>query len=364
MNIAPLAHWPMIQRKLLVIAGPCSAETEEQVHETATALAKTNRVSLLRAGIWKPRTRPGHFQGMGEVALPWLVDAGKANGLPTTTEVANASHVEQALNAGVDILWIGARTTVNPFSVQEIADALRGVDVPVIIKNPINPDLQLWIGAIERIAMTGNPRIMAMHRGFSGVATGTYRNAPQWEIPIALKAHFPTLPVICDPSHITGDRNHLRAVAQKALDLGMHGLMIETHPRPDEAWSDAAQQITPENLSALLDQLEIRTTQCPDPTVSNELAKLRSQIDVIDDEILRYLSKRMSIIEEIGAYKKENGLTILQLDRWKEIMRTRTELAQTLQLSEGFIVRYLELIHEASIKRQSQIMNENGHVLW
>lgn len=364
MNIAPLAHWPMPSKNLLVIAGPCSAETEDQVHETAAALAKTERVSLLRAGIWKPRTRPGHFQGMGEVALPWLVAAGKANGLPTATEVANATHVEQALRAGVDVLWIGARTTVNPFSVQEIADALQGVDVPVIIKNPINPDLQLWIGAIERIALTGITRIMAMHRGFSGVAPGTYRNAPQWEIPIALKAHFPNLPVICDPSHITGDRNQLLAVAQKALDLGMHGLMIETHPRPDEAWSDAAQQITPERLGDLLAQLEIRTSQCPDPAVFNELTKLRSQIDAIDEEILRYLSKRMSIIEEIGNYKKENGITILQLERWKEIMRTRIEMGKTLQLSEGFMVRYLELIHEASIRKQSQIMNENGHVLW
>jgi chorismate mutase len=349
----------------MVIAGPCSAESEVQVHETAAALAAAGRTSLLRAGIWKPRTRPGSFQGFGEEALPWLVDAGRAHGLPTTTEVANAHHVEMCLKAGVDVLWIGARTTVNPFSVQEIADALKGVDIPVIVKNPINPDLELWIGAIERLSNSGIQRIMAMHRGFSGLNTGGFRNAPLWEIPIALRTALPDLPIICDPSHITGDRSKLAIVAQKALDLGMIGLMIETHPRPDDALSDAAQQITPQALTELLEGLNIRSSAVENPLVENALAVLRSRIDELDNQIVRLLAQRMHVVGDIGAYKKEKGITILQVERWKEIMESRGHLGASLQLDETLLRQYLELIHASSIRLQSRIMNEGSDdVLW
>ena len=364
-RLLPLESWPVQARFPLVIAGPCAAETEEQVMETALRLAKSGEIALLRAGIWKPRTRPGSFQGMGDVALPWLVNAGKAAGIPTTTEVANAQHVEAALKAGVDVLWIGARTTVNPFSVQEIADALKGVDIPVMVKNPINPDLELWIGAFERLAGAGITRMLAMHRGFSGVQSGGFRNAPLWEIPIALKAALPELPILCDPSHITGDRKLLAGVAQKALDLGMDGLMIETHPRPDEAWSDAAQQITPETLFTLLDGLNLRNTDCVDPTVANELTLLRSHIDEVDEQVIRLLAKRMDLVREIGSYKKENDITILQIERWKEIMRSRKAIGAALQLPEEFLTQYLELIHKSSIRLQGRLMNDNdGDIPW
>ena len=363
-RLSPLDTWPLNASFPLVIAGPCSAESEEQVMETALQLAKSTDVALLRAGIWKPRTRPGSFQGMGDVALPWLVNAGKAAGIPTTTEVANAQHVEAALKAGVDVLWVGARTTVNPFSVQEIADALQGVDIPVMVKNPINPDLELWIGAFERLAGAGITRMLAMHRGFSGVQSGGFRNAPLWEIPIALKAALPELTILCDPSHITGDRKLLAGVAQKALDLGMDGLMIETHPRPDEAWSDAAQQITPDALASLLAGLNLRNTDCVDPDVEDKLIALRSRIDEVDDQLVRLLAKRMDLVREIGAYKKDNDITILQIERWREIMRTRKALGQTLQLPEEFLTHYLELIHKSSIRLQSRLMNDDGDVPW
>ncbi len=363
-RVSPLDTWPINANFPLVIAGPCSAETEKQVMETAVALAKSTNVALLRAGIWKPRTRPGSFQGMGDVALPWLVNAGKATGIPTTTEVANAQHVEAALKAGIDVLWVGARTTVNPFSVQEIADALNGVDIPVMVKNPINPDLELWIGAFERLAGAGISRMLAMHRGFSGVQSGGFRNAPLWEIPIALKAAMPELPIVCDPSHITGDRKLLAGVAQKALDLGMDGLMIETHPRPNEAWSDAAQQITPENLATLLAGLSLRNTDCVDPDIENKLISLRSRIDEVDDQLIRLLGKRMDLVREIGSYKKDNDITILQIERWKEIIRSRKALGLSLQLPDEFLTHYLELIHKSSIRLQSRLMNDEGDVPW
>lgn len=363
-RILPLDAWPVKTGFPFLIAGPCSAETEEQVMETALGLSKTGKVALLRAGIWKPRTRPGSFQGMGDVALPWLVNAGKAAGIPTTTEVANAQHVEAALKAGVDVLWIGARTTVNPFSVQEIADALQGVDVPVMVKNPINPDLELWIGALERLSGAGITRMLAMHRGFSGTQLASYRNAPLWEIPIALKAAIPELPIVCDPSHITGNRQLLAGVAQKAMDLGMDGLMIETHPRPDEAWSDAAQQITPEALTALLDGLNLRNTDCVDPSVANELSVLRSHIDEVDEQLLRLLAKRMDLVREIASYKKNNDITILQIERWKEIMRTRKALGNTMGLSDDFLTQYIELIHKSSIRLQGRLMNGDDDVPW
>lgn len=364
MTFSSLDHWPLKTHSPIIVAGPCSAETEAQVMETAAMLAKSPGVSLLRAGIWKPRTRPGSFEGIGEEALPWLVNAGKQHNLPTTTEVANSQHVEAALKAGIDVLWIGARTTVNPFSVQEIADALKGVDIPVIVKNPINPDLELWIGAIERLSMSGITRLMAMHRGFSGVQTNGYRNAPLWEIPIALRSKLPQLPLLCDPSHITGDRSKLASVAQKALDLGMDGLMIETHPQPDQAWSDAAQQITPDRLFEMLNRLTVRSAGANDPAVELRLAELRSQIDEVDEQLMLFISKRMGIVKAIGEYKKDNGLTILQLERWKEIVATRTEIGRELGLSEQLLNEYLELIHNASIRLQSRIMNDGDEVMW
>lgn len=334
------------------------------MHTTAKLLSETGKVSVLRAGIWKPRTRPGSFQGIGSEALPWLVSAGKENGLPTTTEVANAQHVELALKAGIDILWVGARTTVNPFSVQEIADAIAGVDIPVMVKNPINPDLQLWLGAIERFSLKGIRRIVAIHRGFSGADTGKFRNAPLWEIPIALKAAMPNLPIICDPSHISGKRDAIASIAQKALDLGMQGLMVETHPDPENAWSDADQQMTPDSLAKLLAKLEVRSASCNDPGVFNELMQLRERIDEVDADLIKLLAQRMALVSDIGQYKKENGLTILQLERWKEIMESRSEQGKLYSLSNDFVLRYLELIHEASIRLQSRIMNESDEVPW
>lgn len=365
-DIAPLEQWPVQTDHPFIIAGPCSAETPEQVMHTATELASTGQISLLRAGIWKPRTRPGSFQGIGAPALKWLKEASLETGIPCTTEVANDEHVEAALKAGIDVLWIGARTTVNPFSVQEIADALKGVDIPVIVKNPINPDLHLWIGAIERFAMNGLNKLMALHRGFSISGNRTYRNAPMWEIPIALKAKIPELTVLCDPSHITGDRKLIPAIAQKAIDLGMYGLMVETHPSPDDAWSDAAQQMTPAALVKMLSDLHWRDPGLANPNHQQRLAELRAEIDAIDEQLLQYLSERMNKVRSIGEYKKSNDLTILQLERWKEILETRSALGDRLNLDESFINRYLELLHKASIREQSKIMNEGNEdsVLW
>lgn len=366
MKISSVEEWPFNARRPFVISGPCSAETEEQVHETAQALSQTGKVQLFRAGIWKPRTRPNSFEGVGAVGLKWLVDAGKATGLPTTTEVANAQHVELALEAGVDVLWIGARTTVNPFSVQEIADALKGTDIPVIVKNPINPDLQLWIGAIERLVLNGLTKVMAMHRGFSSSLPSPYRNLPMWEIPIALKAEIPGLPIVCDPSHICGNRQLLASVAQKAMDLGMHGLMLESHPTPDAAWSDAKQQVTPENFAKLINGLHLRSTEVATKEVADQLHTLRSKIDVIDEGLLQLLAQRFDLIDQIGAYKKENDLTILQLERWKEILSSRSDFAKSLNIPEEFIEKYLEFMHKESIKVQSKIMNEGkeDELIW
>jgi len=295
----------------MIIAGPCSAETEEQVMETAMQLKAGGKTSMFRAGIWKPRTRPNSFEGIGEVGLKWLVDAGKESGLKTTTEVANAKHVELALKAGVDTLWIGARTTVNPFTVQEIADALEGTNIPVLIKNPVNPDLQLWLGAFERFEKAGLSDLTAIHRGFSVYNHVKYRNVPSWEIPIALKERRPNTPVICDPSHITGNRNLLHEVSQKALDLNFEGLMLEVHPDPDNAWSDAAQQVTPQGLDHIVDALILRSHE-----VSGDVASLinvvRTKVGDLDDRIFDLLSERMKLSEEVGRLKRENNITILQ----------------------------------------------------
>ena len=340
-----------------VIAGPCSAETEEQVISTCKQIASHENVGMLRAGIWKPRTRPDSFEGLGAIALPWLVAAGKETGLPTTTEVANSKHVELALNAGVDVLWIGARTTVNPFAVQEIADALKGVDVPVMIKNPVNPDLGLWIGAFERFQLAGITDLTAIHRGFSIYRHAKYRNVPNWEIPIALKEELPDIPMICDPSHITGNRNLLFEVSQKALDLDFNGLMIEVHPDPDNAWSDREQQIQPNNFIDLINSL-VRRKKSLDPDVEELIAELRSKVGTLDDRIFELLSERMRLSQEIGKIKQANNITILQQGHWSKLLNSRLESAETYGLTQKFVRQLMDAIHQESIRHQTSIMNK------
>ena len=344
-------------KRPLIISGPCSAETEEQVLETATRLAKTGKVDMLRAGIWKPRTRPGSFEGIGTKALPWLQQARKATGLPVAVEVATAKQVEDALHFDIDVLWIGARTTVNPFSVQEVADALRGVDVPVLIKNPINPDLELWIGAVERVAKAGIKEIGLIHRGFSSYGNTEYRNAPMWHLAIEMKRRNPELPVINDPSHICGRRDILLDVAQKAIDLDYDGLMIESHIDPDNAWSDAKQQVTPERLAEMLGQIVWRKEDVASEEYHAALEKLRQQINHLDDELMFILSQRMKISEKIAQYKKENDITILQTKRWNEILERACAKGEKLGLSKEFITKYLDAVHLESITHQTKIFN-------
>ena len=359
LNIQPLSSWITAKTEPLLIAGPCSAETEEQLVATAHLLAKTGRVTALRAGIWKPRTRPGEFEGIGSIGLQWLSRAKEETGLPTAIEVATAKHVEEALKAGVDILWVGARSTVNPFTVQEIADALRGVDVPVMVKNPVNPDLSLWIGALERINGAGITKLAAIHRGFSSHEKTAFRNEPMWDMAINLKTHAPNLPIINDPSHICGNRELLGYVAQKALDLDMQGLMIESHIDPSVAWTDAKQQVTPSALVDILDLLTLRKPEVKGTELKDKLAELRTQIDKIDDTVFQKLGERMQIVEKIGNYKKENGITILQVNRWDEILNKRIPYAKALKLSPEFAEKMLELIHNESIRKQTEIMNED-----
>lgn len=344
--------------KPLIISGPCSAETEAQMVSTAKQIAALGKVHALRAGIWKPRTRPGQYEGAGEEGLKWLIQAKKETGLPVTTEVATAAHVEACLKAGVDILWVGARTTVNPFSVQEVADALKGVDIPVMVKNPVNPDLELWIGALERLNRAGIRTMAAIHRGFSSFEKGPFRNAPMWDLAIELKTRVPELEIICDPSHIAGDRNLLAMVAQKAFDLDMVGIMMESHINPDAAWSDAKQQVTPAALGKILDNLVVRTVSSENKTFKDTLSLLREQIDQIDDEIMQKMSSRMKISEKIGQYKKENNVTILQVNRWEEIIKTRVMMGVAMGLDEGFMRDLLRLIHHESIQVQTKVMNK------
>ena len=359
LNIQPLESWIKTGKEPLVIAGPCSAETEDQLVATAHLLAQTGRVSALRAGIWKPRTRPGEFEGIGSIGLEWLKRAKAETGLPTAVEVATAKHVEEALKAGVDILWVGARSTANPFTVQEIADALKGVDVPVMVKNPVNPDLSLWIGALERINNAGITKLAAIHRGFSSYEKSAFRNEPMWDIAIHLKTLAPHLPMINDPSHITGNRSLIGYVSQKALDLDMQGLMIESHIDPSVAWTDAAQQVTPAALVEIIDHLTLRQPEVKDAVVKDKLAELRSQIDKIDDLVIQKVAERMQIAEKIGQYKKDNGITILQVNRWDEILNKRTTYAKALKLSAEFTEKLLELLHSESIRRQTEIMNKD-----
>ncbi|HYG03722.1 MAG TPA: chorismate mutase [Chryseosolibacter sp.] len=358
LQLESIATWLPTASKPVIISGPCSAETEEQMIATAKQIAATGKVHALRAGIWKPRTRPGQYEGAGAEGLKWLVQAKKETALPITTEVANAAHVDACLKAGVDILWVGARTTVNPFSVQEIADALKGVDIPVMVKNPVNPDLELWIGALERLNKAGVTKLAAIHRGFSSFEKGPFRNAPMWDLSIELKTLIPELDIICDPSHIAGNRDLIGMISQKALDLDMAGLMIESHINPDAAWSDAKQQITPSVLAKLVSGLVVRTVSSDNKNFKDTLSILREQIDHLDDEIMQKLAQRMKISEQIGQYKKENNVTILQVNRWEEIISTRLSLGKAMGLNEAFTNELLKLIHHESIQVQTKIMNQ------
>lgn len=346
------------KKRPLIISGPCSAETEDQVLETATRLAKTGKVDILRAGIWKPRTKPGMFEGIGMKGLPWMAQAKKITGLPITVEVATAKHVEDALHFDVDMLWIGARTTVNPFSVQEICDAVRGVDIPVLIKNPINPDLELWCGGIERLQKVGVKQVGMIHRGFSNYGNTEFRNAPMWHLPIEMKRRFPEMLLICDPSHICGNRTLLQSVSQKSIDLDFDGLMIESHIDPDNAWSDAKQQITPERLAQMLDELIWRSENTDEKEFLTALATLREQINHIDDELLVLIGQRMKIADKIGAYKKDNNITILQTNRWNDILEKAYKKGEKLGLGKEFITKYFDAIHLESINHQNKIMND------
>ncbi len=340
----------------IIIAGPCSAESEEQVMQTAKALAE-QKIDLFRAGIWKPRTRPNSFEGVGVVGLKWLRKVKEETGLKVTTEVANANHVYETMKYGIDVVWLGARTTVSPFAVQEIANALEGTDIPVLIKNPINPDLKLWIGAIERIYKAGISKIGVIHRGFSSFDDKTYRNTPRWQIPIDLMRQFPELTFICDNSHICGRRDILQPVAQKAMDLNFHGLMTETHPDPDNAWSDAKQQITPFVFDELIKSLVLRETTSKDEEFLDHIEDLRGQIDLIDNELLDLLGKRMKIADSIGLYKKRNNIAILQPARWIEILEAAAAKGKARGLSEDFIGKFLKAIHQESINHQETVMN-------
>ena len=344
-------------KRPIIISGPCSAETEEQVLETAQRLAKTGKVDMLRAGIWKPRTRPGMFEGIGTRGLPWLQQAKKLTGLPVTVEVATAKQVEDALTFDVDVLWIGARTTVNPFSVQEVADALRGVDIPVLIKNPINPDLELWTGAVERVAKAGIKQLGLIHRGFSSYGNTEYRNAPMWHLAIEMKRRNPDMLLINDPSHICGRRDILLDVAQRAINLDFDGLMIESHIDPDKAWSDAKQQVTPEKLSEMLGEIVWRKEDINSEEFHAALEKLRQHINHLDDELIQLLSTRMKLSEKIGEYKKNNNITILQTNRWNEILERAFNKGEKLGLSKEFITKYFDAVHMESINHQNRIMN-------
>ncbi|MFN6945762.1 MAG: chorismate mutase [Cytophagaceae bacterium] len=356
LNVNPLDKWVKLKSKPLVIAGPCSAETPEQLLATAKGL-KDLKVDILRAGIWKPRTRPNSFEGAGAKGLQWLSDVKKELNMPIGTEVANPEHIEIALKYGVDVLWIGARTTVSPFAMQEMADALKGVkDVTVLVKNPTHPELGLWIGAFERLNQAGITNLGAIHRGFATYEKSKYRNQPIWQIPIEFRRIAPQIPIICDPSHIAGARDLIFEISQKALDLTFDGLMIETHIDPENAWSDAAQQVTPARLKEILNDLQIRETSVDNQEFNDHLEELRKKIDNIDREMIEILAARMHIVEKIGEYKKENNVTTFQVKRWDDIMKNRTELAKKMNLNESYISEIYKIVHEESIRKQTEIM--------
>lgn len=361
MSIQPISSW--FKGKIespLIIAGPCSAENRHQVVNTAIELAKLNKVHILRAGVWKPRSRPSSFQGAGDIALEWLVEAKEKTGLMLAVEVATPHHVELALKYGIDALWVGARTSSNPFSVDQLASSLSGVDIPVLVKNPINPDIELWIGILERFLRVGVSKLGAIHRGFSPFQRSIYRNLPKWEVPIDLKSYMPTLPVICDPSHIAGRPELIKGVAQKALDLSMDGLMIESHINPGVALSDAKQQITPEELSALLNDLIFRKLT-PSPYDSIDILEtLREKIDSLDQQLLELLSQRMDLVKTIGEYKRDNNVAIMQLRRWEEMISSRVDFGKSLGLADDYIKNLLRLVHKESIRKQAEILSRKN----
>ena len=341
----------------LLIAGPCSAETEEQVLEIAHQL-KDSPTTILRAGIWKPRTRPGNFEGVGAIGLKWLQRAKEETGLLTATEVANPEHVELALKHDIDVLWIGARTTVSPFVVQEIAESMRGIDKIVLVKNPINPDLALWEGALERLYAQNVSKLGAIHRGFSAYGATTYRNNPEWQIPIDFKNRFQDIPLIIDPSHIAGNRDKIAYLCQKALDLNYDGMMIETHTDPDNAWSDAQQQITPSRLKELVNRLQVRKSKIGLQLPTDTLNSLRTKIDIVDDQIMSLLMERMKITSEIGAWKRENNISILQSERWNEILKRMLVIGEEMDLSVDFVQRLYKAIHQEAINHQNKVINK------
>jgi chorismate mutase len=350
-EINPIKHWlPQINNPL-IIAGPCSLETEEQAMDTARQLAKDHRIFVYRGGVWKPRTRPGSFEGIGSIGLKWLQMVREETGMPVGTEVANAQHAEEALKAGLDVLWIGARSTASPFVVQEIADVVKGTDAVVMVKNPVNPDVQLWVGAFERLSQAGIKNMVAIHRGFTPFRETEYRNYPNWKTVIELRRIMPNLPIICDPSHIGGKREYLFDISQKAFDMGMEGLMIESHRDPSCALSDA-------DLAKLLDRLVIRTATTDNKQFENELELLRNRIDAIDTELLETLSSRMEIVRMIGQYKKDNNVTAFQVGRFSELMEKRAKLAESLNLDANFVLQIFQHIHEDSVRMQTEIMDK------
>lgn len=352
LELEPL-NLPGSNERPFVIAGPCSAETEEQVIETAKQLASKG-CRMFRAGVWKPRTKPGGFEGNGEAALPWLNRVQKETGMLVATEVATPEHIELALKYGIDILWVGARTSANPFAMQAMADALKGIDVPVFVKNPVNPDLELWIGAMERINQAGIKRMAAIHRGFSSYDKKIYRNLPMWQIPIELHRRIPELPIICDPSHIGGSRELIAPLCQQAMDLGFDGLIVESHCEPDKAWSDSKQQITPDVLDYILNLLVIRS----ETNTTESITLLRKQIDELDNQFMELLSKRMRVCREIGQYKKEHNMTVLQSARYSEILEKRGAQGALCGMSPEFIAGVFELIHGESVRQQMEIINK------
>lgn len=353
-DLQPIATAEQVGRPI-VIAGPCSAESEEQIMTTARALAEYG-IKIFRAGIWKPRTKPGGFEGIGEPGLEWLKRVKEETGMLVSTEVANKAHVEAALNAGIDMLWIGARTSANPFAVQEIANSLNGCDIPVMVKNPVNPDLELWIGAIERIYNAGIRHIAAIHRGFTVYGKHLYRNMPQWHIPIELHRRLPGLQIICDPSHMGGKRELIAPLSQQALDMGFDGLIIESHCDPDCALSDKSQQITPEVLNFILNTLVIR-----DNAQSTEsLTLLRQQIDQIDNDLIEILAKRMRVSREIGQYKKDHSMQIVHTNRYDDILKSRVKLAEEMGMSGNFMKTVIEAIHEESVRQQIEVLNNRA----
>ncbi len=353
MNLEKLALPGVPEQRPLVLAGPCSAESEEQVMATAKQLA-ANGIKVFRAGVWKPRTKPGGFEGHGEVALPWMQRVKEETGMLVATEVATPKHVEAALKAGIDVLWVGARTTANPFAVQELADSLKGVDVPVLVKNPVNPDLELWIGALLRMNQAGIKRLGAIHRGFSSIDQKLYRNAPMWHIPIELHRRYPNLPIIFDPSHTGGRRDLIAPLCQQAMDLGFDGLIVESHCNPYEAWSDASQQVLPEVLDFILDKLTVRTNE----EMTESLASLRKQIDEMDESLITLLTKRMRVSREIGQYKKKHNMAVVQTTRYSEILDKRGVQGSMCGMSPEFIKKVFEAIHEESVRQQIELINQ------